>query len=90
VTESGKPITANDGENTLITTYDSTHDEFINGANRTLGIFINSQLDKHYLKDGGKYVTAIGLEREIFSINFRPNNNTEKLIYCYREERKKA
>jgi hypothetical protein len=84
VTEDGKPVVNSNDENTLIATYDAATQNYIDGANRALNIFLDSHLEKHYLSSGGEYTTAITLDREVFLINYKG-----KLIYSFREKRKK-
>jgi hypothetical protein len=81
VTEDKQPI-VNDG--TLITTYNDENQNYIDGANKALNIFLDSHLERHYLYSGGKYTTSITLDREVFLINYQ-----NKMIYSFRNERKK-
>jgi hypothetical protein len=88
VDESGTPITEQD--DTVMTTYNADTQEYIDGANRALGIFLDSHLQRHYLLSGGKYTTTIRMDKEVFLINYKTGTNTSKLIYAFREKRKWA
>ena len=82
-TQDGKAIM--DKTNSSITKFDMETQEYTNGANQKLSIYLNSFLDRHYLRSGGTYVTEINLNREIFLINLRTNSGT-MAIYTYREK----
>jgi hypothetical protein len=84
VTESGTPITEQD--DTVMATYNADTQEYIDGANRALGIFLDSKLERHYLLSGGKYTTTIRMDKEVFLINYK-TGSTSKLIYAFREKR---
>jgi hypothetical protein len=69
-----------------MTTYNDNTQEYIDGANRALGIFLDSHLERHYLLSGGKYTTTIRMDKEVFLINYK-TGSTSKLIYAFREKR---
>jgi hypothetical protein len=83
VTEKGKPIM---DKNSSITKFDMETQEYSNGANQKLSIYFNSFLDKHYLRSGGNYVTAINTSREIYLINLKTSDGGRMAIYTYREK----
>jgi len=104
VTEDGRPVaagntrnnqaisptntTTNGSGNVLMSVPDNT--ELIDSANRNLPIFLNSTLNRAFLRtsDGRNYVTSIARGNEVFLINFRPNPNRPEdtmLIYAFRE-----
>jgi len=83
ITKDGKPIM--DKNNSAVTKFDMETQEFTNGANQKLSVYLNSFLDKFYLRSGGTYVTEINLNREIFLINIKANSGTMP-IYTYREK----
>jgi hypothetical protein len=84
VDENGTPITEQD--ETVMTTYNADTQEYIDGANRALGIFLDSHVERHYLLSGGKYTTTIRMDKEVFLINYK-TGSTSKLIYAFREKR---
>jgi hypothetical protein len=84
VDEDGKPLVTN---GTNIIGYDEDKDALVDGANKTLSVFISSQLGDAYLMDGGSFVTNIDLDREIFMVVLKEPGLPERLIYCYRELR---
>jgi hypothetical protein len=87
VTESGIPVT--EQNDSVMTTYNEDTQQYIDGANRALGIFLDSHLERHYLLSGGKYTTTIRMDKEVFLINYK-TGSTSKLIYAFREKRKWA
>jgi hypothetical protein len=87
VDENGTPITEQD--DTVMATYNADTQQYIDGANRALGIFLDSHLERHYLLSGGKYTTTIRMDKEVFLINYK-TGSTSKLIYAFRQKRKWA
>jgi hypothetical protein len=73
------------------TLFDEGTREFFDGANKKLGIYLDSRLDRRYLKTGSVGVKGISLDREIFLINIRESvgSTKTKAIYAFREELKK-
>jgi len=82
-TQDGKAVM--DKTNSSITKFDMETQEYTNGANQKLSVYLNSFLDRYYLRSGGTYVTEINLNREIFLINLKTNSGT-MAIYTYREK----
>ena len=81
VTGDGLPVM--DPDTSSIIVHDNESQEFVNGANRALSIFLDSRLDRLYLRSGGRYTTAINMDRDVFLINV----NTQAgpmLIYAFR------
>jgi len=74
-----------------ITYYDEESKEFTDGANRKLAIYLDSRLDKRYLKSGSVGLKGISLEREVFLISLRESKGSDfiKTIYAFREPAKK-
>jgi len=97
-TQNHQPITptnrtANGHGNVLKSVPNSS--ELIDSANRNLPIFLNSTLDRAFLRssDGRNYVTSIARGNEVFLINFRPNPNRPDdtmLIFAFRERVQRA
>lgn len=88
VTEDGNPI-MNPIDFTL-TGFDTDSQEYIDGANRKLGIYFNSFLDKHYLRVGVTAVEGIYADREVFLIRLKTSKTTTKEVYAFREKVKKG
>jgi len=83
VTYDGRPIM--DTTNSTITKFNLEAQEYVTGADTKMSVYLNSFLDKRYLRSGSIAVTAIKLDREIFMIHFR-SDEVEKFIYTYREK----
>lgn len=64
--------------------YKEEDDEFVNGANRSLAIYLDSALDRAYLRDGGKFTMAINLTNEVFTVNLNTSNGP-MIIYAFRQ-----
>ncbi|MCL2176665.1 MAG: hypothetical protein FWB72_01745 [Firmicutes bacterium] len=71
------------GETTIIT-YCKYTQSFIDGANRSLALFLDSRLDRHYLHKNGTRVREIRLDSAVFLINFNGRDG-QRLIYTFRE-----
>ena len=87
ITESGLPVmNPTDGS---IALYDEASQSFVDGANRTLAIFLNSHLGRHYLRVGGEFLTSITMDREVvmIGINTRAGGKT---IYAFRNRQERG
>jgi len=81
ITECGIPI-QNPVDGT-VAFYNLEHQAFVDGANRTLQIFLDSRLDRHYLYAGGRYLTAITMDREVVLIGMQVGT-APNLIFAFR------
>jgi len=84
VTEDGVPVMDPSTESPSIVVYNEATQEFVNGANQALAIFLDSRLDRHYLRRGGRYTIPINMDKDVFLINLNTTNGP-KLIYAFRE-----
>ena len=85
VTDDYKPI-ANSGDGT-VTAYDTNSQEFIDGANRKLAYYLDSFLDRAYLRSGNlNGLDSIRSDREVFLINIKKGTDKTALIYAFREK----
>jgi len=84
-TEDAALVTHDDRSNTArgSTTiqYNEFSDEFIDGANLRLGVYLNSRLDRFDLMQGGKYTRAIELTADIHKINYNCRATGVRLIF---------
>ena len=87
VTEDGVPVmnpgNAQTTGDTTMVIYCAYTETFIDGANRSLAIFLDSRLNRHYLKAGGRFVTPINLNNNVFLINLNARDG-QRLIYTFR------
>lgn len=83
VTEDGTPVA--DPNNSRIVVYDEENSEFVDGANRALAIYLDSRLNRHFLRSGGRYATPINLDRDVFLINLNTTQGAT-LIYAFRDK----
>ena len=85
VTEHGNPVTIKDTSRgvygSLITIYDEERESFIDSANRTLGIYLDSRLNRRYLRSGGNMLREINLDQEVWLVNFRRSTGESVPIY---------
>ncbi|MCL2176528.1 MAG: hypothetical protein FWB72_01040 [Firmicutes bacterium] len=81
VTEDGIPV-KNPADSSIVI-YDEETESFVDGANRSLSIFLDSRVNRHYLRSGGRYVTPINLDRNVFMINLNARDG-QRLIYAFR------
>ena len=73
VTTYDSDTTANrEGSFTLSHVYET--DEFLDGADRKLAIFLNSRLERHELRRGGTYTRAIRLTDKIHLVSYHTGN----------------
>jgi len=61
--------------------YNEQSQEFIDGANRNLAIFLNSRLDRNELRSGGRYTRTIRLDTTIYLVNYRLPNGRYNEIF---------
>jgi hypothetical protein len=83
VTEDGEPV-ANPEDGSVVL-YDEENQTYIDAANRTLGIYLDSRLDKHYLKAGGNFLSSIDMDREVVLISLYTTGDETTTIYAFRE-----
>lgn len=86
VTEDGAPVA--DPRNGEVVIYNGEDETFVNGANEALAVYLDSRLEKHYLRSGGKYLTTINLDKEVALINLNTTSGS-RLIYAFVEELKR-
>gem|GEM_PF-934044 len=96
MTESGNPITdipppSSDADSFAplpVLKYDEYTQQFVNSANESLGIMLNSRVNRHYLVigNGQRYARSIALTNDVFLINKRMRCGGEMLIYTFRSE----
>ena len=87
VTEDGRPVHGEDnvgGHTGDVIIYDPETQEFIDGANRRLGIYLNSRVNRHYLRSGGRYLSAIRMDREVVLIQLNTRAGA-RYIYAFTE-----
>ena len=80
ITEDGVPLA--DGDSNMVV-YCEVNDEFINSANRSLSIFLDSRINRRYLRDGSRVVTAINMNREVVKINYTGDTQGGRVIYAF-------
>ena len=89
ITADGEPVcNQEDGSATF---YDEETKTFIDSANRSLDIYLNSQLGRQYLKAGGKFITSITMDREVFLVEVKSKvegREIDQLVYVFREKAK--
>jgi hypothetical protein len=71
-----------DGSSTLH--YNEETQEVIDGRNRRLAIFLNSQRGVHEVRDGGRTTRAIKLDETIYMVNYRISEGNYTMIYVSR------
>ncbi|MCL2861204.1 MAG: hypothetical protein FWE22_02210 [Firmicutes bacterium] len=69
----------------LVLYFNSEEEDFIDGANRSLAIYLNSRLGRHELRSGGTYTRSISIQTNIYLVTFRPGTVYERLIFVSRE-----
>jgi hypothetical protein len=80
------PVAVSDGANTLAIVYEEDTKEFIDGVMNPLAIFLDSHVERQYLKSGSNYTVPIRMDNEVLLINYV--TSTSKMIYAFRRERK--
>ena len=79
VTEDGDLVTIDDPESDRNPTREGSQalhfneqtNEFVDGANRSLAVFLDSRLGRNFLRSGGRYTRTITLDTTIHLVNFR-------------------
>ena len=79
VTEDGDLVTIDDEESDRNPTREGSQalhfneqtNEFVDGANRSLAVFLDSRLQRNFLRSGGRYTRMITLDTTIHLVNFR-------------------
>jgi len=75
----------NDISGSTVIHYNPETQEFVDGANRALTIALGSRLQRHYLRDGGRYTRAINVDDRLHLVNFRDLRGNERMIYVMLE-----
>jgi len=86
IAQNGDIITIDDtnvsSQNGSLAIYYNEHtQEFLDGANRNLAIFLNSRLDRNELRSGGRYTRTIRLDTTIYLVSYRMPNGRYNEIF---------
>jgi len=71
----------NSQDGSLAIYYNEQSQEFIDGANRNLAIFLNSRLGRNELRSGGRYTRTIRLDTTIYLVSYRMPNGRYNEIF---------
>ncbi|MCL2177074.1 MAG: hypothetical protein FWB72_03920 [Firmicutes bacterium] len=81
ITEDGVPF-ENPVDSTVVE-FDSETESFIDGANRSLAIVLDSRLERHYLRAGGRYVRPIRLDDSVVLITLNARGGQRRIYAFY-------
>ena len=89
VTNCGMPLVSRVGAHAVAVLYDEANSTFIDAANRTLQIYLDSRLGRHQLRSGGVYLTNICMDREVVKIGLNTNSGSIP-IFAFRSANQRS